>query len=64
MIDKSKVMELLGKIEDPELHRPLTDLDMIKSVEINGDEVNIEVSLTTQKSDRQTLRKTTAKRGK
>jgi len=46
MADKQQVIDVLSKINDPELHRPLTDLDMVKSVEIVGREVNIEISLT------------------
>jgi ATP-binding protein involved in chromosome partitioning len=46
MINKEKIMEVLRTIEDPELRRPLTDLDMIRSVEIKGDEVHVEVALT------------------
>ncbi len=45
-IDKDKVMEILGRINDPELHRPLTELDMIKSVEIEGNTVKVGVLLT------------------
>jgi len=39
-------MEVLGQINDPELHRPLTDLDMIKFVEIENGTVRVGVSLT------------------
>jgi len=46
MVDKNEVMKVLGQIEDPELRKPLTDLDMIKSVNVNGNQVNIEVLLT------------------
>ncbi|SYZ72001.1 Protein mrp homolog [Candidatus Zixiibacteriota bacterium] len=46
MIDKNAVMKILSEIEDPELRRPLTELDMIKSVEIQGGRVAIDISLT------------------
>jgi len=46
MIDKNKIMEILGTVKDPELNKSLTDLDMIKSVDIDGGKVKIEVSLT------------------
>ncbi|MCP4704893.1 MAG: iron-sulfur cluster assembly protein, partial [candidate division Zixibacteria bacterium] len=45
-IDKEKVMDVLGQINDPELRKPLTELDMIKYVEINGTTVKVGVSLT------------------
>ncbi|MFH2037369.1 MAG: Mrp/NBP35 family ATP-binding protein [Candidatus Zixiibacteriota bacterium] len=46
MIDKNEIMKILGTVEDPELRRPLTDLDMIKKVEIDGGKVEIEITLT------------------
>lgn len=46
MIDKSEVMKILAQINDPELRRPLTDLDMVKFVDINGSAVKIGISLT------------------
>ena len=39
-------MKVLSTVEDPELHKSLTDLDMIKSVDIENDNVKIEVTLT------------------
>ncbi len=46
MVDKEKIMEALGTVQDPELHRSLTELDMIKDVQIDGGNVKIEVTLT------------------
>jgi ATP-binding protein involved in chromosome partitioning len=46
MIGKDEIMKVLGKINDPELNRPLTDLGMIKSIEIEGGAVKVEVLLT------------------
>jgi len=46
VIDKSKIMEVLATVKDPELNRSLTELDMIKSVDIDGAKVTVEVSLT------------------
>ncbi len=37
----------LSKVIDPELRRPITELGMVKSVEINGDAVHVVVYLTT-----------------
>jgi len=45
-INKDKVYEVLGQINDPELRKPLTELDMIKYVEIDGSTVKVGVSLT------------------
>ena len=39
MISKEAVLHVLSGIEDPELKRPLTDLEMVKSVDIDGGDV-------------------------
>ena len=36
-IDRSLVDAALARVEDPEIHRPITDLGMVKSVDIEGD---------------------------
>ncbi|HNE89252.1 MAG TPA: iron-sulfur cluster assembly protein, partial [Actinomycetota bacterium] len=37
----------LATVEDPEIHKPITDLGMVKSVEIDADgTVHVEVFLT------------------
>jgi ATP-binding protein involved in chromosome partitioning len=46
MIKNENIMEILGKIYDPELGRPLTELGMIKNIAIDGNKVSVNVSLT------------------
>jgi len=46
MINKNDIMEVLKGVQDPEIQKPLTDLDMIKSVDISGGAVKVEVLLT------------------
>ncbi|MFH1686253.1 MAG: Mrp/NBP35 family ATP-binding protein [bacterium] len=46
MATKEAVMEVLGTIDDPELKRPLTELDMVNNVEIDGGTVNVGITLT------------------
>ena len=46
MIDKNEIMKVLNTIQDPELRRPLADLDMIKNVDIDGGGVKVTVALT------------------
>jgi ATP-binding protein involved in chromosome partitioning len=46
MLTKDAVMHELSKIEDPELKRSLTELDMVKFVEINGGQVTVGITLT------------------
>jgi ATP-binding protein involved in chromosome partitioning len=45
-IDLDEVHAALAKVEDPEIHRPITDLGMVKSVDIDGDRVKVAIYLT------------------
>lgn len=45
-VTEEAVRSALSSVEDPELNRPITDLGMVKSVTINGDEVAVEIYLT------------------
>lgn len=45
-IDLDDVNAALAKVEDPEIHRPITDLGMVKSVDIDGDRVKVAIYLT------------------
>lgn len=46
MLTKEAVMHVLGGIDDPELKKPLTELDMVRSVDINGSNVKVGITLT------------------
>jgi len=46
MVTKDAVMQVLGGIEDPELKRPFTELDMVKFVDIDGARVKVGITLT------------------
>ncbi len=46
MLTKDAVTKILDTINDPELNKPLTDLGMIKSIDIKGSDVTIGISLT------------------
>jgi len=46
MIEKDQILKILAGIYDPELRRPLTELDMIKDIKIADGEVKIGISLT------------------
>jgi ATP-binding protein involved in chromosome partitioning len=46
MPNKDEIMKVLSQIQDPELHRSLTELDMIKDIEIDGGTVRVGVLLT------------------
>lgn len=45
-VTEEAVRSALSSVEDPELNRPITDLGMVKSVTVNGDEVAVEIYLT------------------
>lgn len=44
---EESVLEALSKVEDPEIHRPITELKMVDSVEIDGAHVTVNILLTT-----------------
>ncbi len=46
MVHKDEIMKILSKIQDPELRRPLTDLDMIKFIDSDDGNIRIGISLT------------------
>lgn len=46
MLNEKTVMQVLGKIEDPELKKPFTDLGMVKYVKIDGGKVDVGITLT------------------
>ncbi len=46
-LDNSAALEALKKVMDPELHRDLVSLGMIKDLAVDGDTVRLKVELTT-----------------
>ena len=47
MVTREEVLAALGQVMDPEIHRPITELDMVKDVSIDGSGlVAVEVLLT------------------
>ncbi|GAB2508159.1 Flagellum site-determining protein YlxH [Corynebacterium atrinae] len=45
-LTESAVRSALSRVEDPEIGKPITELGMVKSVEITGNDVAVEVYLT------------------
>ncbi len=43
---RDEIFSALGHVIDPELRRPVTDLDMVRSVEISGGDVVVTIALT------------------
>jgi ATP-binding protein involved in chromosome partitioning len=57
-IDRDAALEALKKVKDPELHRDLVTLGMVKGIEVQGSAVKVEVELTTPACPlRETIRK-------
>ncbi|GBF12074.1 Mrp/NBP35 family ATP-binding protein [Tepidibacillus sp. HK-1] len=48
MITKEQILEALKGVEDPEIHRSVVELDMVRNIEINEDHVRLEIVLTIQ----------------
>ena len=46
-ITKEQVIEALKNVDDPDLHKDLVTLGMIKDLEVNGKKVNFTVVITT-----------------
>jgi len=47
MLTKESVLNALSKVNDPDLHKDLVTLGMIKEININGENVSVTVELTT-----------------
>jgi ATP-binding protein involved in chromosome partitioning len=46
MLSKEVVLHILSGIDDPELKKPLTELDMVRFVDIDGGDVTVGITLT------------------
>jgi ATP-binding protein involved in chromosome partitioning len=45
-VSQADVIDALRPVEDPELHRSIVDLDMVRRVEVDGPQVQVQVALT------------------
>lgn len=45
-LSEDLVLQALESVEDPELHRSIVELDMVRDVEVNGQEVRVVIALT------------------
>ena len=46
MLSKDQILETLSRVNDPELHRSLTDLKMVREVQVRGGQVDVTLALT------------------
>ncbi len=44
--DRDAILKALEQVIDPELQRPVTELDMVRDVEIDGGDVAVTIALT------------------
>jgi ATP-binding protein involved in chromosome partitioning len=44
--DRDDILRALAHVIDPELRRPVTELDMVRSIEIDGPDVSVTIALT------------------
>jgi ATP-binding protein involved in chromosome partitioning len=45
-VSEAQVLEALRPVEDPELHRSIVELDMVRRIEVDGPRVGVTVALT------------------
>ncbi len=48
MLTQEQIMNALKHVEDPELHKSIVELNMVRNIQMNGTEVKLEVVLTIQ----------------
>jgi ATP-binding protein involved in chromosome partitioning len=46
MPTRDEILEALGRVIDPELRRPVTELNMVRAIEIDGPDVTVTIALT------------------
>jgi ATP-binding protein involved in chromosome partitioning len=46
MPTRDEILEALGRVIDPELRKPVTELNMVRAVEIEGADVSVTIALT------------------
>ncbi len=47
MLNDSTIIDALRTVQDPELHRDIVSLDMVKEIHVDGDSVALKIDLTT-----------------
>src|SRR6476660_5292736 len=46
MVTRDEILEALGRVIDPELRKPVTELNMVRAIEIDGADVSVTIALT------------------
>jgi ATP-binding protein involved in chromosome partitioning len=47
-VTEDQVLEVLAGVEDPELHKPITELNMVRGVVVRPDQVRVSIALTVE----------------
>ena len=45
-LSRDAILKALENVIDPELQRPVTELDMVRDIEIDGGDVSVTIALT------------------
>ncbi len=63
MLTKDQVLEALWEVEDPEIHKSIVELEMVKDVKVEGSKVSVTVAVTIANCPlRNTIEKSVAER--
>ncbi|MFT9817516.1 Mrp/NBP35 family ATP-binding protein [Lysinibacillus sp. NPDC056185] len=48
MLTNEHILKSLQKIDDPELHKSIVDLNMVRNIQVNGTDISLDIILTIQ----------------
>lgn len=48
MLTNEHILKALQKIDDPELHKSIVDLNMVRNIQVNGTDISLDIILTIQ----------------
>jgi len=48
MLTNEQILRTLQKINDPELHKSIVDLNMVRNIQVNGTDISLDIILTIQ----------------
>ncbi|KOP72576.1 ATP-binding protein [Lysinibacillus sp. FJAT-14745] len=48
MLTNEHILKTLQKVDDPELHKSIVDLNMVRNIQVNGTDISLDIVLTIQ----------------
>jgi ATP-binding protein involved in chromosome partitioning len=48
MLTNEHILKALQKVDDPELHKSIVDLNMVRNIQVNGTDISLDIILTIQ----------------